>query len=126
MPVTVTEYCKEGGQVAHPTEGEVALLKRLLMVLTVALVMALMLVVIAVPAMAKNLKVGVDPITGELEEVQTGSPIESGHPQHNTVIHCDSLAEELLGLEDSFHGAVPFGTPDFAASNTTCREAPVE
>ena len=122
MPVTVAEYCKEGGQVAHPTEGEVALLKRLLMVLTVSLVMAAILLVIAAPAMAKNLKVGIDPITGELEEVQTGSPIESGQPQHNTVIHCDSLAEELLGLEDSFHGAVPLDTP----GNSTCREAPVE
>ncbi len=97
-------------------------MKRLLMRLTVALVMGAMLVVIAAPAMAKNLKIGVDPVTDELVEVQTGSPIVSGHPQHNTVIHCDSLAEDLLRLEDSFHGAVPLGTP----GNNTCREAPVE
>jgi hypothetical protein len=98
-------------------------LKRIILLLAVT---AILVLALAAPAMAKNLKIGVDPITGELEEVQTGSPILSGHPQHNTVIHCDSLAEDLRRLEDSFHGAVPLGTPDFAASNNTCREAPVE
>ena len=53
MSVTVTESCKEGGgQVARPSQKEVALLKRTIRLLTVAALMATMALVMAVPAFA--------------------------------------------------------------------------
>src|SRR5215207_3479682 len=84
-------------------------MRRTILLLTVALVMAVMLVVIAAPAMAKNVKVGRDP-EDKIVEVQTGEPIWNwGDPQHSRfsrVTHCGPLFELAFGFEN-VHGALP-------------------
>ncbi len=69
-------------------------MKRIMLVVTVALMMAAMLAMGASPAMAKN------------EKLVQGEPLFSGNTQ-NLVFHCGPFFE-AFGVED-LHGAFPFG-----------------
>ena len=72
-------------------------MRRMLLVLTVAAVMAAMMVAMAVPAMAANDKPQGEP----------GPPTASGSEGHTVVFHCTSIGEHgatVINRESGGHG----------------------
>jgi hypothetical protein len=72
-------------------------LRRIILVLTVAAVMATMMVAMAVPAMAANDKGQGEP----------GPPTASGSEGHTVVFHCTSIGEQgtsVINKESGGHG----------------------
>ena len=80
MPVTVEESCKEGGVQAHPVQKGGSAMRRILLVLAVATLMAVMMVASAMPAFASGpcsgtLHPGGAPADPDFSEVGPGADV---------------------------------------------------